>query len=255
MISIVTITYNNFDELIETLNSIPESALIESIVINGGQCERTKEFLKTYLGKSITEKDEGIADAFNKGVKLSSGKYIMFLNSGDALIEKSYPEKALKIFEENRNISFVHSNLLLVDNSNPELFMRPTFSNLGRGMPFLHPTMIVKKELFDIIGMFDKSLKIAMDFDWIVKLVKNNFIGYYLNNRAVVKMDASGKSIAEENEALRECFLILKANNYLTPTNLLGFTKRYILYILRMLMVKLGLNNILISMKKIKHAK
>ena len=255
MISIVTITYNNFDELIQTLNSIPESPMVESIVVNGGQCEKTMEFLKTYPGKSITEKDEGIADAFNKGVKLSSGKYIMFLNSGDVLIEKSYPEKALKIFDENRNISFVHSNLLLVDNSNPELFMRPTFSNLGRGMPFLHPTMIVKKELFDIIGMFNTKLKIAMDFDWIVRLVKNNFSGYYLNNNAVVKMNASGKSIKEENEAIKECLLILKSNNYLTLTNLLGFTQRYLLYILRKLMVKIGLKELLISMKKIKHSK
>jgi glycosyltransferase len=255
MISIVTITYNNFDELVKTLNSIRESPLIESIVINGGQCERTKEFLKTYSGKSITEKDEGIADAFNKGVKLSSGKYIMFLNSGDVLIEKSYPGKALKIFDENKNISFIHSNLLLVDNSNPELFMRPTLSNLGRGMPYLHPTMIVKKDLFNKIGMFDTKLKIAMDFDWIVKLVKNNFLGYYLNNSAVVKMDASDKSIKEENEAIKECFLILKANNYLTLANLLGYIQRYTLYILRMLMVKIGLKDFLISMKKIKHSK
>ncbi len=255
MISIVTITYNNFNELVETLNSIPNSPLIESIVINGGQCERTKEFLKTYSGKSITEKDSGIADAFNKGVKLSSGKYIMFLNSGDVLIEKSYPENALKIFDVNRNISFVHSNLLLVDNSNPELFMRPTLSNLGRGMPYLHPTMIVKKDLFDKIGMFDTKLKIAMDFDWIVKLVKNNFLGYYLDNNAVVKMDASGKSIKEENKAIKECFLILKANNCLTPTYLLGYTQRYTLYVLRMLMVKIGLKDYLISMKKNKHSK
>jgi len=254
MISIVTITYNNFDELIETLNSIPDLPLIESIVINGGQCEKTKEFLKTYLGKSITEKDEGIADAFNKGVKVSSGKYIMILNSGDVLIEKSYPEKALKIFEENRNIAFVHSNLLLVDNSNPELFMRPTLSNVGRGMPYLHPTMIVKKELFDRIGMFDTKLKIAMDFDWIVKLVKNNFLGYYLNDSAVVKMDASGKSIKEENEAIKECYLILKANRCLTPINLIGYTKRYILYLLRMIIVKIGLKDLLMSMKKIKHS-
>jgi len=254
MISIVTITYNNFDELIETLNSIPDLPLIESIVINGGQCEKTKEFLKTYLGKSITEKDEGIADAFNKGVKISSGKYIMILNSGDVLIEKSYPEKALKIFEENRNIAFVHSNLLLVDNSNPELFMRPTLSNVGRGMPYLHPTMIVKKELFDRIGMFDIKLKIAMDFDWIVKLVKNNFLGYYLNDNAVVKMDASGKSIKEENEAIKECYLILKANKCLTPINLVGYTQRYLLYLLRMIIVKIGLKDLLMSMKKIKHS-
>lgn len=56
MISIVTITYNNFDELVKTLNSIPESTIIESVVINGGQCEKTKLFLNTYSGKSITEK-------------------------------------------------------------------------------------------------------------------------------------------------------------------------------------------------------
>jgi len=179
----------------------------------------------------------------------------MFLNSGDVLIEKPYPEKALKIFDENRNISFIHSNLLLVDDSNPELFMRPTLSNLGRGMPFLHPTMIVKKELFDKIGMFDTKLKIAMDFDWIVKLVKNNFLGYFVDDQAVIKMDASGKSIKEENEAIKECFSILKVNNYLTPINLLGFTQRYTLYVLRMLMVKLGLKDILFSMKKVKHSK
>jgi GT2 family glycosyltransferase len=144
---------------------------------------------------------------------------------------------------------------LLVDDSNPELFMRPTLSNLGRGIPYLHPTMIVRKDLFNKIGMFDTKLNIAMDFDWIVKLVKNNFLGYYLNNSAVVKMDASGKSIKEENEAIKECFLILKANNYLTLANLLGYIQRYTLYILRMLMVKIGLKDFLISMKKIKHSK
>lgn len=254
MISIITITYNNYEELIKTLDSIPIIPLIESIVINGGQCEKTKQFLGNYTGKSISEKDNGIADAFNKGVKLSSGKYIMFLNSGDLLIDKSYPEKALKIFEENINISFVHSNLLLVDSLNPELFMRSTFSNLGRGMPFLHPTMIVRKDIFKKIGMFNPQLKIAMDFDWIVRLVKNNYKGFYLNNDPVVKMDASGKSIKEENEAIKECFWILKSNSFLTPTNLLGFAQRYILYILRMVIIKIGLIKLLMSMKKAKHS-
>lgn len=255
MISIITITYNNYDELIKTLNSIPDSPFIESVVVNGGQCTRTKEFLKSYTGISVTEKDDGIADAFNKGVKFSSGKYIMFLNSGDVLIEKSYPEKVLKIFDEKRNISFAHSNLLLVDDSNPELFMRPSLSNLGRGMPFLHPTMIVKKELFDKIGMFDTKLKIAMDFDWIVKLVKNNFLGYYFNNSAVVEMNASGKSIKEEKAAIKECYTILRSNNFLTPNNFMGFILRYVLYALRMIMLKIGFKDVLMQMKKIKHSK
>lgn len=93
MISIVTVTYNNFNELIETLNSIPESDIVESVVINGGDCKKTKDFLENYPGKSISEKDDGIADAFNKSIKLSSGDYIMFLNSGDILLSADYLQK------------------------------------------------------------------------------------------------------------------------------------------------------------------
>lgn len=255
MISIVTITYNNFDELIETLTSIPESPLIESIVVNGGQCERTKEFLKSYSGISVSEKDDGIADAFNKGIKLSSGSCIMFLNSGDVLIDKYYPEKALKFFSENKKISFVHSNILIVHDSESELYMSPTFSNLGRGMPYLHPSMVVKKDLFDKIGMFDKSIKVAMDYDWIVRLEKNKINGYYFNDGPVVKMEGAGKSIKEENAAIKECYSILKANNYLTINNFIGYIQRYVLYILRMTMLKIGFKDVLMFMKRIKHSK
>lgn len=254
MISIITITYNNYDELIKTLNSIPQTPFIESVVINGGQCEKTSEFLKTYSAKSITEKDDGISDAFNKGVKLSSGNYIMFLNSGDELIDKLYLEKALNILESNSKYEFVHSNILLVGDQNNPLFMRPHMKNVGRGMPYLHPSMIVRKILFEIIGLFNNDIRIAMDFDWIVRLEKHKIKGYYFNDNAVVKMEGTGKSIKEESEAIKECYSILKSNNYLTPTNLLGFLQRYVLYILRMVMVKIGLKDFLMSLKKIKYS-
>ena len=155
MLSIITITYNNYNELIKTLGSIPHSNLIESIVINGGDCKDTPEFLKTYSAKSLSEKDEGIADAFNKGVKLSSGNYVMFLNSGDELVDKSYLENAITILENNQNYGFVHSNLIFIDSNENELYMKPQMKSLGRGMPFLHPTMVVRKQLFDQIGYFN----------------------------------------------------------------------------------------------------
>ena len=255
MLSIVTVTYNNYDELIKTLNSIPKTDFIESVVVNGGQCERTKEFLKSYLGKSISEKDNGIADAFNKGVKLSSGKYIMFLNSGDELIDKSYPENASKILEDHPENDFVHSNLLLIDDNRNEFYMRPQMKSLGRGMPYLHPTMITKKQLFDNVGLFNTKIKIAMDFDWIARLQKNNSAGYYYDEKAVVKMDGKGKSVLKESEALKECFAILKINSLLTFENYIGFIIRYILYLGRVLTVKVGLKKILISTKKIKHSR
>ena len=255
MISIVTVTYNNYEELIKTLNSIPKSQLLESIVINGGGCEQTKEFLKHYDGKSITEKDDGIADAFNKGIKISSGKYIMFLNSGDVLLEISYPEKAIRILENNSDYDFTHSNLLFIDENDNELFMRPQMKNLGRGMPYLHPTMIVRKSVFTKTGLFDKNIKVAMDYDWVVRLEKNNSKGFYLNEQAVVKMDGKGKSVVEESKAMKECYAILKAHNYFTLKNILGYAVRRVLYLGRVFLVKVGLKRQLTSMKKIKYSK
>jgi GT2 family glycosyltransferase len=240
MLSIITITFNNFNELIRTLNSIPISDSIESVVVNGGDCSKTKDFLKCYRGKSVSEKDDGIADAFNKGTKLSSGEYIMFLNSGDVLLEKSYPEKAIKILDNNNEY---------------DLFMRPQMQSLGRGMPYLHPTMIVKKEVFTKTGLFDKNIKVAMDFDWVIKLVKNNFKGFYLNEGAVVRMDGKGKSVVEESKAIKECFTILKAHNYFTLKNIIGYVVRYALYLGRVFLVKAGLKKQLTSMKKIKHSR
>jgi len=255
MLSIITITYNNYEELMKTLNSIPKSDFVESIVINGGECEKTKEFLKTYPGKSVSEKDNGIADAFNKGVNLSSGKYIMFLNSGDVLLENSYPGKALEILENKGQYDFTHSSLLFVDENDNELFMRPQMKSLGRGMPYLHPTMIVRKKVFEKTGLFNKDINIAMDFDWVVRLEMNNFKGFYLNEDAVVKMDGKGKSVIEESEAIKECYSILKAHNYLTFQNNIGFAVRYVLYLGRVFLVRVGLKKQLTSMKKIKHSK
>jgi glycosyltransferase len=253
MLSIITITYNNFEELISTLYSIPESEKIESIIVNGGDCKKTKEFLLNYKGKSISEKDNGIADAFNKGVKLSTGKYIMFLNSGDILINPSYLDEAVNILNSNKNISFTHSNIILFNEDGTEYFVKPTQTNIGRGMPYTHPTMIVRRELFNTVGMFDTSIRIAMDYDWVVRLEKLNYRGFYINCDPVVKMNSKGKSVIMEAEAIKECLIILKKNNYLNFINLTGYIRRVILFCMRKLLISLGLKNVLKFFKKNKY--
>ncbi len=253
MISIITITYNNSEELVRTINSIPKGVFIESVIINGGTCERTRVFLQSYQGIVVNEKDEGIADAFNKGVKKSSGKYIMFLNSGDELIDKSYLKKAIDFLDVNPQFSFVHSNLILIDKSGEKLYMRPPMKNLGRGMPYLHPTMLFRRDVFDKIGLFNTNLKIAMDYDFIVRMKKAGLKGFYFNEIFSVKMDGTGKSINQESEALKECYKVLNENNILTIENLSGFAVRYFLFLIRRFMSAAGLNKILIKMKKNKH--
>ena len=68
MISVITVTYNNYNDLLRTLHSLKNVDDIESVVVNGGDCNKTKKLLSNYDGIAISEPDKGISDAFNKGV-------------------------------------------------------------------------------------------------------------------------------------------------------------------------------------------
>ena len=103
MISVVTITYNNFDELQETIQSLDGSSFEELVVINGGSCSKTKSYLEKLSlegikTKIVSESDNGIADAFNKGVVRASEELIIFLNSGDLIGNKNYFSDVKRIF-------------------------------------------------------------------------------------------------------------------------------------------------------------
>ena len=115
MISVITVTYNNFDDLHRTLDSLEKIDGIEKVVVNGGDCAKTKEYLSDFDGIAISEPDKGISDAFNKGVSLSNGNNVMFLNSGDVLLSPDYLKEAEKIINFNPAISFVHSDLVFED--------------------------------------------------------------------------------------------------------------------------------------------
>jgi glycosyltransferase involved in cell wall biosynthesis len=253
MISIVTITYNDYDGLKKTLSSIPDYDFIESVVINGGSDKATIDFLSSHKGKVINEKDEGIADAFNKGITNSSGDTVMFLNSGDELIEPVYLKESEQILKTNKEVAFVHSNLILIDSIGTELYMKPPFCNLGRGLPYLHPTMIVRKSAFDQIGLFNKNYKIAMDFDSIVRLERKGYKGFYINDKAVVKMEGTGRSIEQEFDGIKECYKSLKQNDFLNLKNSFGIILRVILFLLRKFMILIGLGGVLRNLKKQKH--
>lgn len=254
MISIITITYNDFPGLKRTLSSIPSYDFIESVVINGGSDISTLEYLSSYNGKVVNEKDEGIADAFNKGILNSSGDAIMFLNSGDELIESGYLKDSEELLIKNTAINFIHSNLIIIDSIGTELYMKPPQCNPGRGLPYLHPTMVTRKAIFDHIGLFNTEYRIAMDFDFIVRLEKAGYKGYYIDDKAVVKMEGTGRSVEQEYDAIKECYESLKQNNFLDLKNSIGILVRAVLFFLRKFMLKIGLGSLLRTLKKLKHS-
>lgn len=219
MISIITITFNNYEELRATLNSIADVKDIQSIVINGGKCQETLAFLKTYPGISISEKDNGISDAFNKGIRLSTGDAIMFLNSGDILLEKKYIDHVNKLLNSNPEIAFFYSNIIYNDSLLGETKITVGHNdkpNLAKGMPYPHQSLIIRKSVFDKIGFFKTNLKIAMDFDVYLRMIQNNFTKFDYYTGYTVLMDGSGVSSTQQLKGIKEIHTILADASLLT---------------------------------------
>jgi len=259
MISIITVTYNNFDDLHRTLNSLEKIDGIEKVVVNGGECAKTKEYLSDFDGITISEPDKGISDAFNKGVSRATGDYVMFLNSGDILLSPDYLQEAEKIIKFNPEISFVHSDSLFDDRISGTIYMEPLKSAffkvapLGRGMPFNHLTMVIRKNVFDKIGLFKLNYKITMDFEWVCRLNKNNYKGHYIGSRPVVRMDGGGISSTTEQLVMWESLRALRENNLLSMRNLTGIVERIMLYLGRISLEYVGMTKTLGWLKRKKH--
>jgi glycosyltransferase involved in cell wall biosynthesis len=209
-LSVVTITYNNFEELIKTLDSTKDIPNIENVIINGGSCQKTKQYLEQKQFNSITENDNGISDAFNKGIRRATGDAISFLNSGDILVDKKYYKEAIKIFQENLATDFVYANILFKHQIYGDLLVKP--SNHPGKIPFPHPGLIIRKVACDRIGEFDSSYKVAMDFDYMCRIKKLHLSGHYYQS-AVVVMDGSGVSSSDGKIGLEERERALKKYN------------------------------------------
>jgi GT2 family glycosyltransferase len=206
MISVVTLTYNNYEDLIKTVQSVAGLA-IEHIVINGGECLKTRKFLETFSGIAISEPDQGISDGFNKGWSRSSGQAIAFLNSGDELLEPTYYSRAEKLLLDQPAVSFVYGDLRFDHSKRGARRMMPRgkgLSDLGKGLPFPHLSMVVRRQVFDQIGGFSQDYRIAMDYDWVTRLLLAGYQGHYLPLESVL-MDGSGVSSRREWEGIQEC--------------------------------------------------
>ena len=269
LLSIVTITFNNFDELLHTVESVKDLKCCEHLIINGGKCQKTLEFLQSFSGKSISEPDQGISDAFNKGIKLSQGSAVMLLNSGDILLDQTYPEKALHILKEHPEVDFVHANELYDDAMIGEFVMRPLrkqnnlYPNIGKGMPYRHQTMVVRKTVYEKVGIFDLKY-VTSDYDWICRwensCIKISGSAYYLQGNPVIKMDGGGISSTQEGKVILEAIQIIRQynKNKRFIEKIISYTalmNRLVLFFGRLFLQKLGFINTLAKMKLRKYEK
>lgn len=176
--SVITVVYNRVETIERTIKSILKQSYnnIEYIIIDGGSSDGTIEVIKKYehrIAAWISEPDKGIYDAMNKGVLLSTGDVISFLNSDD-WYEADALEYAAKQFD-NKDIDILFANIAEVS-SNKIRQARPITSDSVKSMylqmSVYHPSTFAKRNLFVKHGLFNIDYKIASDYDWILRVLK-----------------------------------------------------------------------------------
>ena len=174
-VSIITVNKNNCTGLIKTIESVFEQSLFdyEYIIIDGGSADGSRELLSTYkehITYALSEKDNGIYDAMNKGIDLATGEYLQFLNSGDYLYEK---ETISKIVSELSGEDIIYGNMKISDKEGITDGLMPdeiTVEQMVRDTLW-HPVSFIKKELFLNFGKYDTSYKIIADYDFFFKAI------------------------------------------------------------------------------------
>jgi len=192
---------------------------IEYIVIDGLSEDGTVDVIESYgakITKFISEKDDGIYDAMNKGIALATGDIVGILNSDDFYIDDKVIEKIVKEFEDNK-IDSVYADLIFVKPEELERTVRYYDSSYFNPEKFAygwmpaHPTFFVKKWVYDKYGVFRTDLMIAADFDLLLRFLYTQKISYSYLQEVLVKMRLGGvstsfKSIWVNNvEQLRVC--------------------------------------------------
>jgi len=215
-ISIITPTFNSEKTIAENINSVISQTYenFEQVIVDNLSIDSTLTIAKELYSKKnytekliiISEKDEGIADAFNKGIKRATGELIAILNSDDSYFYPDIFKEVVKIFSE-KDILFVHGDIIFKDRKFGTNVRRPLMCDLIVAMPFNHPTMFFRREVYDNIGLFDKSFRYSMDFEFICRLsklydLKKN--GYYFDSKPMVIMRAGGASWNNEINSIKE---------------------------------------------------
>lgn len=201
LVSIVTVCKNAEKSIEKTIQSVINQSYnnIEFIIIDGKSTDKTIEIInqyRKYISYFISESDKGIADAWNKGINKSNGSFIQILNADDFLDEKKI-EASINCFKNNEKSDFVFGDLFMVNNN--DITYKITgdsryISKVKYRMPRInHPTVMVKKELYDKLGLFNDNFSIAMDYEWLLRITKYGSFGSY-SEKICVYMSEGGVS-------------------------------------------------------------
>ncbi len=248
-ISIITATYNSAATVKETLETIANQTYknIEHIIVDGLSTDDTIKIAKQYNVKIICEKDKGLYDAINKGIKASTGDVVGILNSDDFFPNNKVIEKIVATFNEN-NCDAVYGNIAFVKPDNLNKIVRQYNSNKFTTAKFkygympAHPSFYCTKKCFDKFGYYFIDYKIAADYELLMRFMYTNKIATNYINDNIVYMRTGGVSNQNINSRYilnKEIVKACDANN--VKTNMFLLSLKYFNKIGEFIKPKLGI--------------
>jgi glycosyltransferase involved in cell wall biosynthesis len=184
MITVITVCYNSGNKIQDTIESVAQQNYnnLEYIVVDGGSKDNTIDIIKKYLPKFngdmrwISEPDDGVYDAMNKGIKKSNGEWIIFINAGDSLYSKDILNKIFINDNDIINNDVIYGKVNVKYSDQQEKIVSPKDLNeLWKGMIFCHQSAFIRSNIMKKY-MYDLNYEISADFDFFYKLFNQNYI-------------------------------------------------------------------------------
>jgi len=252
-VSIITVSFNSSLTIRDTFNSVFAQTYpdIEYIVIDGGSSDNTVEVIREYESlfregiRWISEPDNGLYDAMNKGIQMATGDIIGFLNSDDFYPANNIIAGVVDCFKNNADIKSVYGDVRFVSAENSEKIVRyiraKNFHPLRFRFGFMppHPSFFTYQHVYIELGLFRENYKIAADYELLCRfLYKYNLRSKYLPLE-IVRMRMGGKSTASlksnyiiNKEIVRAC----QENGIYTNMFLLSF--KYVIKVFEFIFLK-----------------
>jgi glycosyltransferase involved in cell wall biosynthesis len=234
-ISVITATFNSASTLESTLESFrsQEYKNKELIIIDGGSTDGSKEIIRNagdVVQKWVSEPDQGIYDALNKGIRMSEGDVIGFLHSGDLYADSNVLQKIIIPFQESQ-VDIIYGDLRYVNKDKRKRVVRYWKSGefhpglIQKGWMPPHPTFYMRREIYASLGLFDLSFKIAADYDLMLRVLKNPGLKIAYIPEVLVEMETGGLSNGRLVNVIRksiEDYRAMRKNGIMNPWWVLG---------------------------------
>jgi glycosyltransferase involved in cell wall biosynthesis len=221
-ISIITVVYNNEKTIKDALQSVLSQSYenIEYVIIDGKSNDNTFNLINEYkdkLGYFISEKDNGLYDAMNKGIQAATGEIIGILNSDDLYQDSEVISTVMQQFCNDPELDILYGDLVYVKSDDTNKVVRNWKSKAYYKRFFEnanvppHPSLFVRSNVYKEAGLFDLQFKLAADYELMLRMFKKyNFKSKYIN-RLIIKMRLGGATNQSYTNIINQNKEILKA--------------------------------------------